>query len=408
MLWGKAGHRSLAHSALVEAVVQLTRALDQIATLPGTTAVRREQIKLQVALITPLIHVKGFAAPETKAAEERARLLIEQAEALGEPPEDPLLLFSVLYGFWVANFVAFNGELCCDLAARVLALAEKQRATVPLMIGHRMTGISVLHTGNVARGRAHLDYAIALYDPTEHRPLAMRFGQDSKVSILTYRSLALWLLGYPQAALADAEQALKDSREIGQAATLMNALANTTWTLIHRGDYAAASIQLDEVVALADEKGALLWKAVGMANQGILFALAGKASSAVQMIASAITAFRSTGSTLWAPMHVSYLAMAHAKLGQLPEAWRCTGLAMTAVDREKWCEAEVHRITGEFALTAPEPDLPKTEAYFERALTVARAQQAKSWELRAAMSMARSGQTTTGPRSSRPGLWLVH
>ena len=110
-LWGKAGQRSLERSALVEAVAQLTRALDQIATLPATPALRREQIKLQVALITPLIHVKGYAAPETKAAAERARLLIEQAEALGEPPEDPLLLFSVLYGFWVANFVAFNGDV---------------------------------------------------------------------------------------------------------------------------------------------------------------------------------------------------------------------------------------------------------------------------------------------------------
>ena len=114
-LWGKAGQRSLARSALVEAVEQLTRALAQIATLPGTPALRREQIKLQVALITPLMHVKGYAAPETKAAAERARLLIEQAEALGEPPEDPLLLFSVLYGFWVANYVAFNGDVCAIL-----------------------------------------------------------------------------------------------------------------------------------------------------------------------------------------------------------------------------------------------------------------------------------------------------
>ena len=101
--WGKAGQRSLERSALIEAAEQLTRALDQIATLPATPALRREEIKLQVALITPLIHVKGYAAPETKAAAERARLLIEQAEALGEPPEDPLLLFSVLYAFWVAN-----------------------------------------------------------------------------------------------------------------------------------------------------------------------------------------------------------------------------------------------------------------------------------------------------------------
>jgi class 3 adenylate cyclase len=108
--WGKAGQRSLERSALVEAAEQLARALVQIATLPGTPALRRKQIKLQVSLMTPLVHVKGYAAPETKAAAERARLLIEQAEALGEPPEDPLLLFVVLYGFWAANYIAFNGD----------------------------------------------------------------------------------------------------------------------------------------------------------------------------------------------------------------------------------------------------------------------------------------------------------
>ena len=99
--WAKAGRRSLAHSALVEAIAQLTRALDQIATLPTTPALRREQIELQVALITPLIHVKGQSSPEAKAAMERARVLIEKAEALGEPPENPLLLYSVLYGLWI-------------------------------------------------------------------------------------------------------------------------------------------------------------------------------------------------------------------------------------------------------------------------------------------------------------------
>ena len=261
-LWGKAGQRSLERSALVEAAEQLTRALAQIATLPATPALRREQIKLQVALITPLIHVKGYAAPETKAAAERARLLIEQAEALGEPPEDPLLLFSVLYGFWVANFVAFNGDALRELAAQFLALAEKQRATVPLMIGHRLMGNSLLLTGDIAQGRAHYDQALALYDPAEHRPLATRFGQDIRVSVLSYRSLALWLLGYPEAALADADHALKDAREIGHAATLMYALiVHIVGPISYCGNYAAANAQLDELVALADEKGALLWKA---------------------------------------------------------------------------------------------------------------------------------------------------
>src|SRR5208282_3931270 len=109
--------------------------------LPATPALRREEIKLQVTLVDPLLHVKGYAAPETKAAAERARLLIEQAEALGEPLEDPLLLFSVLYSFWIANLAAFDGDASCDLAAQFLALAEKQRATVPLMVGHRLVGL---------------------------------------------------------------------------------------------------------------------------------------------------------------------------------------------------------------------------------------------------------------------------
>jgi predicted ATPase len=115
-LWGEAGLRSLERSALVEAAEQLTQALTLIAKLPATPALRRQEIKLQVALITPYIHVKGYAAPETKLAVNRARLLIEQAEALGEPPEDPLLLFSVLNGFWLANYVAGNGNAICEIA----------------------------------------------------------------------------------------------------------------------------------------------------------------------------------------------------------------------------------------------------------------------------------------------------
>ena len=218
--WGKAGQRSVERSALVEAAEQFTRAIAQIATLPATPALRREQIKLQVALITPLMYVKGYAAPETKAAAERARLLVERAEALGEPPEDPLLLFLVPYGFWVVNYVAFNGDALRELAAQFLGFAERHGAPVPLMIGHRLMGTSLMCTGDITESRPHYDQAIALYDPTAHRPLATRFGQDIGVTILSGRSMASWLLGYPEAALADSSQTLTAAREIGQAATL--------------------------------------------------------------------------------------------------------------------------------------------------------------------------------------------
>jgi predicted ATPase len=390
-LWGKAGQRSLARSALVEAIGQLSRALDQIAALPATPALRREEIKLQVALITPFLHVKGFAAPETKAAADRARLLIEQAEALGEPTEDPLLLFSVLYSFWVANLVASNGDAARELAVQFLALAEKQGATVPLMIGHRLVGVSLVQTGDIAEGRAHLDQAIALYDPAEHRPLATRFGQDVRVAALSWRSMALWLLGCPNAALAVAAHTLKDAREIGQAATLMYALAWTSFTQTFCGNYATASAQSDEVVPIADEKGSVIWKAYGMLNQGFLLALTVQAADAVQMINSGLTAYRSTGTTMWMPMFLSYLARAYAGLGQFDDAWRCIGEAITTMERtnERWFEAEVNRVAGEIALKSMKADAVKAQGYFDRALAVARQQQAKSWELRAAMSLAR-------------------
>ena len=197
-LWGKAGQRSLERSALVEAVEQLTRAIGLIAALAPTPALRREEIKLQVALITPLFHLKGYAAPETKAAAERANLLIEQAKALGEPLEDPLLLFSVLYGVWVANYIAFNGAAMRELAAQFLALAEKQGSVVPIVVAHRMMAVSLLCTGDIVEARVHSDQAAALHNPAEHRPVATRFGQDIGVSILAYRSLGSWLLGYPR------------------------------------------------------------------------------------------------------------------------------------------------------------------------------------------------------------------
>ena len=409
-LWGKAGQRSLERSALIEGVAQVDRALGQIATLPASPALRREQIKLQVALANALMHTKGYAAPDTKAALERAHTFIERAEALGEPAEDPLLLFSVLYGFWIANFVAFNGDAMRELAAQFLALAEKQGATVPLMIAHRVMGISLMYSGDIAEGRAHYDRVITLYDPAEHRPLATRFGQDVRVAVLIWRAWAMWLLGYPEAALSDADHALKDAREMGHAATLMFALGVTSINRVWCGDFASANLQVAEEIALADEKGAFFWKAAAMMHHSVVFAPTDDASNAIQMLTSAIAAWRSTGTTLWMPLFLSYLALACAKLGQFDDAWRFIGEAMTAIEttKEKWCEAEIHRMAGEIALLSSEPDGGKAEAYFDSALAVARVQQAKSWELRAAMSMARLLRDQGKPQQARELLAPVY
>jgi predicted ATPase len=390
-LWGKAGQRSLERSALIEAVEQFTRAIGLIAALAPAPALRREEIQLQVALITPLLHVKGYAAPETKAAAERAHLLIEQATALGEPLEDPLLLYSVLYGVWAANYIAFNGGAMRELAAQFIVLAEKQGAVVPVVVAHRIMAVSLLCTGDILQARVHSDRAAALYNPAEHRPIAARFGQDNGVAILAYRSLGSWLLGYPAASLADVESAVKATREIGQAATLMFVLTHTALTHLVSRNYAEAREEAEELTAVASDKGALFWKAVGTMAQGWVFALTGKASDALDPLTAGLGAFRSTGSTLWIPLHMSCLAIAHRDLNRFDEAWRCINEAMAVIETtgERWYEAEVLRVGGEIAMMSPERDTAKAEAYFERALAVAREQRAKSWELRAATSMAR-------------------
>jgi predicted ATPase len=390
-LWGKAGQRSLERSALVEAAEHLTRALNQTATLPSTPALRKEQIRLQVALIHPLFHIRGFAAPETKAAAEQARLLIEKAEALGELLEDPLLLFSVLFGFWVANYLAFNGDVMRDLATQFLTLAKRQETKIPQMMGHQVMGISLAATGDLVHSLTHFDRGVAFYDPEQHRPYATRFGADIRVTSVSFRSWAQWMRGYPEAALADAKQALQEARDISQASTLLFALFWTSLIQVFCGNFTTATKEHDELIALADEKGSIHWKAYCTSLQGCLFALTGKASDAVQTISAGIAACRSTGASMFTPSSLSYLAKACAEVGQFEEALRCIGEAMSKAEttKESWFEAETNRIAGEIALMLPEPDVTKAQEYFESGIVIARQQQAKSWELRAATSLAR-------------------
>jgi predicted ATPase len=314
--WGTAGQRSLARSALVEAAEQIKRALAQIAILPATPAVRREEVRLEVAF------------------------------------------------------------------ANVLSLR-----------------------GNLVQGKEHYDRALAICDPAEHRSLSSRSGRDVRVNLLAYRSHCVWVLGYPAASLSDVENAVKNARETGHAATLVYALSRAATGHIFCGNYAAAHERVDELMALADEKG----KALGTLQRGILFALTGKASDGVRAITSAIASLRLRAS-LYEPWNLGQLAIAYAELGQLDDARRCIDDAIDKVERskEKWCEAEVHRIAGEIVLKSPAPDTEQAEKCFDRALAVARQQQAKSWELRAATSMARLWRSQGKPQQARELLAPVY
>ena len=174
-------------------------------------------------------------------------------------------------------------------------------------------------------------------------------------------------------------------------AHLMHALVLTSYTLIHCGNYAAASVQTNELAELADEKGSPFWLAFGRMNRGCIWALTGKPSDGVQMLTNAINAHRSTGARHFLPWYLSILSCASSELGQFDDAWRCIGEAMTAVEttKERWCEAEVHRMAGKSRCLRRGRMPRRRKRISSRALAVARQQQAKSWELRASMSLAR-------------------
>ena len=216
----------------------------------------------------------------------------------------------MLFGFFTANLYAAKHDLCRELAERTLTLAEKQKALVPLVVGHRMMAITLLLSGAIEQSRKHFDQALTLYDPVEHRSQAIRFGFDPRVVILGVRSRALWLLGHPNRGLADAEDALNGARAAGHAPTLLVALVSIEKIYLFSGNHTAASAALNELGALADEKGASAWKTGETAGRGRLFALTGDPSGAVQKLTSGLAdaAQRATGNTLDQPFNLCCLA----------------------------------------------------------------------------------------------------
>jgi class 3 adenylate cyclase/predicted ATPase len=388
-LWGKAGQKSIARSALNEGVAQLAKALNQMAGLPGTPALRAEQMKLQLALAATLIHVKGYPSPEVTSAFERARLMIEHSESLGEKP-DPLLRFSALYGPWAAKFVAFEGKLALARAKEILSLAENSGSTAPLVLGYRAVGQTMVGLGQFEAARLYLDRALALYSPDEHRPLAARFaGQDLGVASLSYRSWALWQLGHPEAALQDVELGLSHAREIAQATSLLYALFHFSIVqiLCSRIDQGVALAR--EMSSVAEEKGASFWSAPALILQRWAGSLSGGKDA--KGISANLDVYATTGATVFRPMFLTALARAYANSGRIDQTRDCLSQALTEgrETRERWFEAEIYRTAGELNLSSSDPNPEEAERHFRHSLSIAREQKAKSSELRAATDLAR-------------------
>lgn len=388
----QAGQRSLSRSANVEAEAQFKRALSMFAGLPDSPDKRRQEIRAQIGLANALMYTRGYVAGETKEAFDRTRQLVEHAEALGDSLEDPFVMFSVLFGFWVAHFVAFDAGAVRDVAAQALALAEPQGATIPLLVSHALLGTALVVSGDFRSGLDHLQKSMALQEPDRHGELlAVRFGMDFGAGFMSFRASAHWLLGNPVAASEDVERAIAAARRIAHIPTLMVVLHLTGATQIRLGNILAAQAQADELLSLAKEQAAPFYIAHGMADRACALAACGQSAEAVCLFEKSFEAYQTLASSVELPHLLSVMAMVHAELGGFGEARSRIREAMQQIDvsGERWCEADVYRVAGEIERRSSDGSATIARAHFERAIGIARSQRSPFLELRATVGLAR-------------------
>jgi predicted ATPase len=276
----------------------------------------------------------------------------------------------------------------------LLRLAQRTDDPALTVIAHYALGSTWLWLGAFPAARQHLEEGITLYTPDQRRALVFRIGQDLGVGCRLYGAMTLWLLGYPAQALIHLHDALGLAHELSHPFTLAYARCLAALVYQVRRDVPAVHEQAEAAVALATEQGFPLWVAVGTCLRGWALAMQGQDEAGMAQIRQGIVAWRATGTALIVPYEWTVLADVAAHLGHAEEGLQAMAEAHTLVEQqeERWWEAEVCRLRGVVLLQQPGTSPAEAEACFQRALDVARRQEAKSLELRAAMSLSRLWQ----------------
>lgn len=382
--WQRAGQRAIAHSAAAEAVEHLLRGLEVLAGVPGGAERQRRELGLQLALGQASIAAKGFAAAETGRAYSRARELCRE---LGDVPE----LFPALYGRFIVHFQRAELAVAHEAALELLRLAEDRDDAAARVTGHRIVGSALYHLGKLAESRHHLEKGSTLYEPGRDRSSAFVYALDTRVVCSFWLVHVLFALGYPDQARARMKEALAYTRELAHPYTLAYALSVAC--ILHGRHRPGPEAQTDAgmLTVLATEQGFPLPAAVGTVAAGWVLTHEGWSDEGTRLMQQGLADYMATGAQLWVPDILALLAQGHARAGRAGAGLDLLADALDRVARTEgcWLEAELHRLQGELLLALPEPDQAAAEVCFQRAIVIAREQGAKTWQLRAAMSLAR-------------------
>jgi predicted ATPase len=365
---------------MAEAAAQLQKGLDQLALLPDTPERRRQELEFLSVLGTALQAVKGYAAPETGQAYARA---IELWEQLGFPSE----FLHIPFGQF--RYHALRGELdqAQSLAEDLLRFSRQRHDSARLVLGHYSSGRNLMFAGRFAQSRLQLEKALALYDPISHRSLVHETGTHLQAASQGYLGIVMFILGYPNQALAQSSSAIAEDRRSAHPTSLAHSLAVHNIFLSLAGDDAALNRRVDELVVVATEQDFPLFRAQGTIYRGWAKVKNGDVMEGMSLLRSGLSAHHATGAAVWMPMYIALLARACEIAGQIEEALTQLDDALQIVDRtgERWFAAELYRHKGRLLLQQGHSE---AEELYRKALSIAREQEAKLWELRAAVSLA--------------------
>jgi class 3 adenylate cyclase/predicted ATPase len=411
--WQRAGQRAVERSAHVEAIAHFSKGLELLKTLPDTPERTQQELLLHVALGNSLFTVKGYGAPEVERVYSQAR---ELCQHVGDTPQ----IFPVLRGFLLFYLVRGHLQTAQELAEQLLSRAEHQTEVAPQMFGHYSLGIVLFHRGVLGDAAQHFKQAIAAYDLQQHRRLAPVYGTDLGAGARGVGALPLWLLGYPDRALAQSQEALTLAQELAHPFSMVVALDFAARLHQFCQEDQAAHDRATGGTALATQQGFALYVAWGTVSQGWALTRQEQRAAGIAKMREGIEAAVATGAELFRSYFLALLAEACGAEGQTEEGLRLLADAQDMVARtgEGFYEAELYRLKGTLTLQSkaglgqvqdrskiksrksktpkpksqiPDPQ-PEAEVYFLKAIEIARHQQAKSLELRAAVSLSRLWQ----------------
>jgi len=342
---------------------------------------------MHIALGASLCATKGYAAPEVGETYTYAQQLCQHME-------DPYQLFPVLRGLWNYYLVRAEYQTAHALGEQLLTLAQQAQGSARLVAAHRALGATLFLLGAADAALPHFAQGMALYDSSQHRSSVFQYGEDSGVICHCYAAWVLWYLGYPDQGLVRSHEALTLAQQSAHPFSLSFALVAAASLHQFRREMRVAQDRAEAAIRLATDQGFPVWRARGALLRGWALAQQGQVKEGIEQINQGLTASRTTGAEILRPYFLALLAEAHGTLGELEAGLAVLTEALTFADTtgERWYESELYCHKGALLLQQNAINQAEAEACLHHALEIARSQQAKSFELRAATSLARLWQ----------------